>query len=350
VLGPIVLVVDSLTSALGISALMRARLNPQIRVIAALEHRTMFSLIKAIREVQPASVVFTWRFLLLDILKSRKAYARLRKIESKPYFGVLIADYLGRNPLFRFKEIMLLNSVDFYFATCKELAETYADESYKAIDSGLLYDFPNIDKTHVSFESENCAKDFTKVIWIGNSKWGKRQGYKDHKGYESVVQPLFGLLKQNYPKIELKTFDSAFHRHSNSEILKELGPSTILIQSSNSEGTGLPLLEALAMGSTPITTRVGIANEVLVGKFESLIVKRDFHDFFAKCEEIIGSKPHSPQEIRQIYVQHLEANLDFRIPSFDPSVDNSKLSKIDGRSFHIHCIWFIRYLLNVSRR
>ena len=284
------------------------------------------------------------------MLKSRKAYNALRKLDTKPLFGVLIADYLGRNPLFRSKEILLLNAVDFYFVTCKDLAETYADDSYKAIYSGLLYDFPNIEKTRVSIESENLAKGISKIVWIGNSKWGKRQGYTDHKGFEFVVRPLFDLLKENYPNIELKVFDSAFHRHSNSEILKELGPSTILIQSSNSEGTGLPLLEALAMGSTPITTRVGIANEILGGKYESLIVERDFHDFFTKCEEIIESNPYSPKEIRQIYVQHLEANLDFRIPSFDPSVDISKLSKIDGHSFRIHCIWFIRYLLNVSKR
>ena len=104
------------------------------------------------------------------------------------------------------------------------------------------------------------------------------------------------------------------------------------------------------MGSTPITTRVGVASEVLSGKYESLIVKRDFQEFFTKCEEIIESKPYSSQEIRQIYVKHLQANLDFRIPSFDPSVDISKLSKIDGRSFRLHCVWFIRYLLNVSKR
>ena len=72
----------------------------------------------------------------------------------------------------------------------------------------------------------------------------------------------------------------------NDSVLKEIAERNFLIQASASEGTGLPLLEALGLGTVPITTEVGIAGEILTGEFASLIVDRNLESFFTKIDQI----------------------------------------------------------------
>lgn len=340
----IVIVVDTLSSGLGIAALARSKRDPNYVVVPALEFPSANLLVDKILKLKPNYVIFSWRFLLLEVLRSTKNVRKIQNSSPRPYVGVLIADYLGRNSEFRTQEISLLNSIDFYMVTCKELVGLYGAEKYNSIFAGVLHDIPNIPSTAPEvLESARPAR-ITKVLWVGNSKWGSRQRLKDHKGMYSIVLPLFELLKIEFPDIELELIDSSFRRLPNSEVLERLTPSTLLIQTSDSEGTGLPLLEALARGSTPITTRVGVAPEILVGRFEELIVKKELLVFYKKCSEIIKSNPYLPWELQNLLNNHIETCSGDRISHTAFDLRGHEPLRLSTGPTPFPGFWFIRYL------
>ncbi len=342
----ILIIVDSRTSALGIAAQSRARLDTRFKVIAALDHITPSSLIRATRLENPSHIIFSWRFLLLEFLKSKKFTQKLNQLPSKPLIGVVIADYLGRDPKFRDQEEVLLNSIDFFLVTCKELESLYSSETYKSGYAGILYDFPNMTISTFLPGSEKST-EISKVIWIGNSKWGQRQGYTDHKGYNSIVLPLFELLEEKYPNIERLIVDSGIKKVANSKILELLDPATILVQTSKSEGTGMPVLEALSKGSTPVTTCVGVAKEILTKGFEFLIVEPDAYQFYKVICKIIESGPPDSNELQNILRYHLDKNFEAVFPFIFET--KTPLTSIPGNHWMVISIWLTRFALNKAR-
>ena len=62
------------------------------------------------------------------------------------------------------------------------------------------------------------------------------------------------------------------------EVIENISRSRVLIQTSDSEGTGLPILEALGLGVAPVTRDVGIAKEILLGELSKFIVSTDLDD------------------------------------------------------------------------
>jgi hypothetical protein len=342
----ILVIVDSFTSALGIAAQSRAKLDTRFKVIAALDHITPSSLIRAIRLESPSHIIFSWRFLLLEILKSKRFTQKLNQLPSKPLIGVVIADYLGRDPKYRDQEEVLLNSIDFFLVTCKDLESLYSCETYMSGYAGILYDFPN---TTIStfLIGDAINPKVSKVMWIGNSKWGQRQGYTDHKGYNSIVLPLFELLEQKYPDIERVIVDSGVKKVANSKILELLDPETILVQASKSEGTGMPVLEALSKGSTPVTTCVGVAKEILTKDFEFLIVEPDANQFYKVICKIIESGPPDSNELQNILRNHLDENFKAVFPFTVET--KTPLTSISGNHWMVISIWFSRFALNKAR-
>jgi glycosyltransferase involved in cell wall biosynthesis len=79
------------------------------------------------------------------------------------------------------------------------------------------------------------------------------------------------------------------NRTPNELVLQKIAESEILIQASVHEGTGLPLLEAIGVGTIPITSDVGIASEVLTGDLEHLIVDRKEESFEFKIRQVLDS-------------------------------------------------------------
>ena len=65
--------------------------------------------------------------------------------------------------------------------------------------------------------------------------------------------------------------------------------SACLIFTSNSEGTGLPLIESAYLGTPIITLKVGIAPEILKGDLESLISPRNVQVFAKKVLMVLSN-------------------------------------------------------------
>jgi glycosyltransferase involved in cell wall biosynthesis len=181
---------------------------------------------------------------------------------------MLIPDLLGTTPNFFTSEQRLVNVTHGYWVTSQELDDIYTALFPNRKPAGVLHDIPDLSLI-LKIRALRLKK--SGLIWVGNSKWGSNYGFVDHKGYFEVVQPL---EKRELPTHPFRIKDSAKMRIPNAEIIRKIAESEILIQTSAHEGTGLPLLEALGVGTVPITSDVGIAREVLTGELASLIADR----------------------------------------------------------------------------
>jgi glycosyltransferase involved in cell wall biosynthesis len=199
---------------------------------------------------------------------------------------LLVPDLLGVNPKFLMSEARLLSVTHGYWVTSLELQEIYKNLFPMRTPTGVLHDLPDVSLILKTREMKFARSG---IIWVGNSLWGSNYGYVDHKGYLEVIQPL---MTRNLPLAPIKIRDSAIRRAPNGEVLRSMAESQILIQSSVHEGTGLPLLEALGVGTIPITSDVGIAKEVLTGELAHLIVERNTDSFEKKIYEITASVNH----------------------------------------------------------
>ncbi len=263
-------VVDVQHSALGIAAQSRAKLNPEISIIEALKYRTPRSLLRTLLEGDFDLVIFSWRFLAYELFSFKHLRSQLIELRSQSSIAIVIPDHMGERPELRFREDDLIQHIDYFLVTSKLLFSDYS-KRYPVKCRGILHDIPNIDQ--IRQQRSQVLNKRNDIIWVGNSEWGERIGFKDYKRYSRIVLPLVAR------KHKIKIIDSAKNRLTNKEVLREIHQSTSLIQCSTKEGTGLPLLEAAGLGVIPISTKVGVAEEVLLGKLKPLLVEPSVNDF-----------------------------------------------------------------------
>lgn len=263
-------VVDAQFSALGIAAQSRAKINPKISIIEALKYRTPRSLMRALLDGDFDLVIFSWRFLTHELFSFKHLRNQWVELRSRSSIAIVIPDHMGERPEFRFREDDLIQHIDYFLVTSKLLLSDYS-RRYPEKCRGVLHDIPDIDE--IRQQRNQVLNKKNDIIWVGNSEWGTRIGFKDYKRYSRIVLPL--VAKDH----KIKIIDSAKNRLTNKEVLQEIHQSISLIQCSTKEGTGLPLLEAAGLGVIPISTKVGVAEEVLIGKLEPLLVEPCVNDF-----------------------------------------------------------------------
>jgi hypothetical protein len=256
----ILLISDTEHSALSISARCRSKLI-NAEVLYGDNFHSVNQLFDTIIEKNPLILFFVWRQSLLDLLNSITQEQRAL-LKQRRTLAVLIPDHLGLDNPKSTQEFELLNYGDSYYVTSKILYEAYNSIPSIQKPFGILHDLPDVDLIRKT-RNEIVQVDSNQVIWVGNSEWGSKQGYTDHKGYRSVIKPLGIILKNHKDCFKLKIVDSARKNVPNEEVLRQIHESSFLLLTSKSEGTGLPLLESLGLGITPLSTRVGIAPELL---------------------------------------------------------------------------------------
>ena len=341
----IVFVVDIRNSALYTAAVSRARLVNGIVVIAS-DFRSPFLLLQYLIRIGPKTILFSWRRALADVVctpKGRNLYLKLHSVSS---IGLLVPDHVGLNPENRRIEQHTINLSDFYLVTSKILFDEYSKVPTFPKPFGILHDLPDIsaiNEIRESYEKE-LHPDIV-VILVGNSKWEKRSGFTDHKGFHEIVQPLSEQLKVCHKEIELKVIDSSEKRLSNFEVLKEIYHADVLIQTSKSEGTGLPLLEAIGLGTSVITTNVGVASEVLGGDSEN-IVNYNVEDFYKK---IVLSARSREVILRRQFMDFINSATSEKIP-----FDQKKSIVVSQKAQFLTAIvvnlkWLYRNLRSTSR-
>jgi glycosyltransferase involved in cell wall biosynthesis len=278
-----VIIVDSHVSALALAARQRATVLGA-DVIYASDFISPYRLLRKLEFQRYTRILIAWREFLIAGLHSNRFRLTYERILTCASVQVLIPDYLGLDERFREVERLLLESVHGYWVTCKDLGILYT-KTFGVPPEGILHDLPDVE----SIRSLRSLKRQLRVIWVGSSLWGKRKGLHDHKGFTSIVEPLRELCERRWPDLEFQFIDSSRRRLPHQETLRQIASSEILIQCSESEGTGLPLLEAMGTGTSVITTRVGVAPEILQGGLERWMVPRTPHAFEVAMEELLQS-------------------------------------------------------------
>ena len=340
----IVVIVDSYKSALGFSALARQRYEDSV-ILAANEFATPSSLLKSIEALNPTVVLFSFRNAFLDALSIRASFSSLSILHKSALFGLLIPDYLEIENSGQNVSGITINSIDFLLTTNLDLESKYKEIYGSSCPIFTYHDLVDINRINSHRRIEQIQSE--SIIWIGNSKWGTRQGKIDHKGFRDVIVPLVNsFVGEN---IEIKIVDSAKKRLQHHEVLNELSKSSILLHPSNSEGTGLPILEAALLGCYPITTNVGIAHELLGEQFPFLIVDRKLESFekaVRLIQNLNNSERHKLVQVaedfqQKILSESIPRNLETKRTTFPH--DLSVFKRI-----HLLVRWNFRYF--ISRR
>lgn len=175
-----------------------------------------------------------------------------------------------------------LNFVENYYTTCKILRDIYTNIDVYPKPYDVIYD--NVERELKPNFSTNKTLE---VTWVGNSNWGSWYfGPKyDSKGFYEIIKPLFKTIEQEF-NIKVNILDGASKKRSKEEVSQVLERTDIVIISAKTEGTPLPLIEAMASACAVITTNVGIAAEVLPEIQRRFIVNRTIDDFINAIKEL----------------------------------------------------------------
>ena len=264
-----VIVVDSQNSGLWRSAIAHSKTN-SARVIAATEYFSPYALARDIIQTGPQYIIFSWRPAFDAIMFADRPSGVVRSTPASIF--LLIPDHVGLDFISDEEQERILAS-DGLLVTSEILKKEYL-EHYKVENIQILHDLPDFAQID-EIKSRSISRKINKIIWVGNSAWGKRLGYKDHKGLHRFFLPAMQILKSIDESLEFEVIDSARKKLPHEEVLHSIQESSCLVITSDSEGTCLPMLEAAALGTPVVTFDVGIANELLRGQLRSQISKRE---------------------------------------------------------------------------
>lgn len=301
-----IFVVDTNKSALYTAATARANLIGG-EVIECNKFSSPHSLLRCLIGRNPETIVFCWRRALLDMTSSyrkRRLYGQLHLNSS---LGVLIPDHLGLEPRFWLKEFQILSMCDYYYVTNRLLFSQYSALLPNFPPRGVLHDLPNqvlVNQTRKNHPKKDS--EYLRIIWVGNSRWGERLGFVDHKGLSTIIYPLQKMLQESGAKIKFDIIDSNSNFISQNIVLQRIRESDILLQTSQSEGTGLPVLEAIGLETFVLTTDVGIAREISTFFSFNRIVKRDPFDFFRAIKLLVSNFNGQTHTLRRDYDRYVE--------------------------------------------
>lgn len=187
-------------------------------------------------------------------------------------------DISSHQPLFDF--------VDNYYTTSQILHDIYSKiKPYTKPWHLPIYDNVAIDESHSPAYENNKN---LKVIWVGNSAWGEWYFPKDYdpKGYQTVIVPAMEALEKEIG-IEKVIADGKVKKRSKQQIFSLLKEADILLIAANTDGTPLPLLEAMASGCAVISSNTGIAPELLDSEY---ILERDAKQFVDKVKYLNNNR------------------------------------------------------------
>ena len=326
-------VIDAKYSALGIAAQSRARLNPDITIIEALNYYSPWTITTALIEGDFELVIFSWRFLAADLFSFNYLRNRITELGSKSTIAVVIPDHMGEDSALQNREDLLLQNIDYFLVTSKLLFNHYS-KRFPEKCKGILHDIPDVDL--IQEERSRIREKRNDIIWIGNSKWGNRFGFRDYKGYFRIVDPL---IMRNF---KIKVIDSAEQRLGNAEVLRNINESKVLVQCSIEEGTGLPFLEAMGLGVVPVTTKVGVAEELLTASLSPLLVSHEVEEFSQAIEWAKDNSDWIESNIREKFDNYCKNAGEESI--FFESIPGNHLLEHSTKNDLFHRVkWFFRF-------
>jgi glycosyltransferase involved in cell wall biosynthesis len=333
-------VLDTIDSALSISAHSKSDLGGDY--LYSDDFYSLNALTTAIAVNRSDIVVFCWRKVLRDITKSAKCSTILANLPPTTKIAILIPDCIGASRDGIESDLPLFTSADCILTTNRSLQAVYKEYFGHQKEVMVLADT-------VLAEREKLSKPALKkipgqVIWVGNSKWGTRQGFKDHKGFQSVIKPLSDMCASSYCNHSYIFIDSALGRVKNRDVVNAISSSEYLLQASDSEGTGMPVLEALCMKTVPVTTKVGVAEEILTDELSFLVVQRDPKSFYSVLHDPQILQLVDSNRLTEAYRKHVSTDV---LQVFEKilSLTSTRMSTVPRKSLNLRTLeYFLRFL------
>lgn len=340
-----IFVVDEQNSPLWRAA--RSHAVPRnIEVLSANEFYSAIQMAKKISSTKPEFIIFSWRGAFDAVLSSQRARLMLRLCNARIY--LLIPDLIGIHHVSQI-ESQRLSMADGVLVTSEELKEKYLSV-YGAENLQTLHDHPPYEEID-SINLENLNRNPRNIIWVGNSKWGARAGFVDHKGLRSLAMPVIEELRKAKPDLNFIVVDSAVEKLPYELVLRTIRESACLIFTSESEGTGLPLIEAATLGTPVVTLRVGVASEILKGNLARFISSRDIGSFSNEVLEVLSDVGKYSDLILKAGMKYRDAILlDFN--ALELSKHSQGQWRVRGmpRNFNQSLRWKYRWLLYLRTR
>jgi glycosyltransferase involved in cell wall biosynthesis len=342
---------DTRNSAISTSSRIWAdKLNAEI--VYALEFPSLAKLLQTLN-LGYKWVFFTWRGSLELILMDKILTARLNKVSKDTTIFFSVPDHIDLSIEGRIDSNPIYKYADGFTVVSRRLLNSYLELQNISIKPIYLPDFPNL-KLLQEVKNMNLPKEQNSVIWVGNSRWGENLGFQDHKGYVSKLKGIIEISNRSSIQIKFRIVDRGKDYIPHRLTLINISKSAFLVQTSVSEGTGLPLLEALALGTYPVTTDVGINREVFGNRWQEF-------DAFSP-EDFLGKITSSNQfldveDLEGIYANYLAQCLqtvtNFKIPNKESvsQVDQEREKYLEDLriDFNGRLRWPVRFLLNRLR-
>jgi glycosyltransferase involved in cell wall biosynthesis len=274
-------ILDEPGSALSISAHLNACKGDEF--LFACDFPSLGFLVKAISRNHSDVIIFAWREPFFGIFLSKNMIRLFSRIDVNRKILLIIPDFLGvleDDSVFESNYAPYISGLLF---TSEELLLIY--KSRLKSDIPCFRYFDRIEDTARDSLLE-IKKEPGLVIWVGNSQWGSRRGHTDHKGFDEVIKPLISYCSLNNCGHKYLVIDSAVKYLPNNEVLQKIRQAEILLMPSKSEGTGMPFLEALSLGTLPLVSSTGVAPEILAHRFPFLLVKRDYLSYISTLHNL----------------------------------------------------------------
>lgn len=339
----IIYVVDKKSSALYTAASSRIALSGG-KMLIANEYISPRHLLKDIYKEGGGIVLFCWRKVLGDIISLNRSLKIYKEFDENFTFAFLIPDHMGLETKFENIEAKMINASEYYVVTSKLLFDLYSEKYPTKPPKTIYHDLPNlklIEDVRKEFQKSKSQK--TKIIWVGNSRWGQRQGYKDHKGLEKYIRPLKEYCEKYSNDLTVEIIDSSVNSLNQLETLRCIRDSDILIQVSKSEGTGIVILEAFGLETRVLTTQVGIANEFFSIDDFQILNDKSVQGILNSIGNLMNST--STEILRKKYDEYVEKARNENLVSADKS---REFVKSDYRlsNFTMYGFWFYRFIYN----
>ncbi len=334
-----IIVVDSIGSPLWRAAMSHSQ-RSNVEIVTAIDYATTRNLVRAIVGGKPDFVIFSWRGALDAVFQSRHSKEKLLAID--PWVFLLIPDYLGVTHFSR-QEQDRIDLCDGILVTSRQLVHEYQN-LYRVAEIQLLHDLPDLNLIQAVRE-KNLSRVKGRVIWVGNSKWGERAGYQDHKGLRKFVIPAEKILRSRIQGVHFKLIDSASRKLPYFEVLEEIARSECLILTSESEGTALPILEAAALGTPVVSFDVGIASELFTNGLKKQIVLKDLDFLSSKIVDTLGSFEELSSASKSRFEEYrLEVVDDLARIRFSPKKNGAWRIRNSNYKFVDSLKWIYRWL------
>jgi hypothetical protein len=339
----IIYVVDKKSSALYTAASSRIALTGG-KILIANEFISPRHLLKSIYKEGGGIVLFCWRKVLGDIISLNRSLKIYKEFNDDFTFAFLVPDHMGLETKFGNIEAKLIDASEYYVVTSKLLFDQYTAK-YPTKPPKLIYhDLPNIkliEEVRKCFQKNTSQK--TKIIWVGNSKWGRHQGYKDHKGLKKYVIPLKEHCEKYLNNLAVEIIDSSVHSLDQQDTLRRIRESDILIQVSKSEGTGLVILEAFGLETDVLTTNVGIAGEFFPKDDYRIINDKSIQGLINSLENLVSNT--SMKNKRKGYEDYIDRAKSENLVTVTKSRKIIEQTSMFLR-IKIYVYWFYRFICN----